>query len=90
MSIAFFSLIFPAARRARKGTLGQAGDGTQAKFTSKEFWIAKIMNILGGAVYLIVITNLIEILSCNFDEDPWELYATSTIKCYSGVHFLYI
>lgn len=63
LSIVFFSLIFPAAKRARKGTLGQASDGTQAKFTNKEFWIAKIMNILGGAAYLAVITNLIEILA---------------------------
>ena len=90
LSIAFFSLIFPAAKRARKGTLGQASDGTQAKFTNKEFWIAKIMNILGGAAYLVVITNLIEIFAWNFDSDPWTLYSTNSIECYNAEHFLYL
>jgi hypothetical protein len=90
MCFIFILVVFPAAKRARKNTLGLNKDSTKANFKSKEFWIARLVSIIGGALYMPIMKNLMEPFACNFNTKPWAIYKDSTNLCWELNHFLYI
>ena len=90
VGILFIFLIFPASRRASEGHLGRNPNGTKLKVCSREFWLFQVINILAASFYSPIMSKMMEIYSCNYNVQPWVLYADSTFECFTEGHFMYL
>jgi len=90
--IMYLCLAIPATRYAQIGTLGMSEDGKNAKFPSKQFFLSKGVGVLGGACYMPIMKNLMDVLSCDFTASPWSLYRSAEVNCFGNdaPYYIYV
>lgn len=88
-----FALISPRAiQLAKSGTLGLNKDRSKAKFPSPQFFLAKLISLIGKSAYLTIMKAFLNVFSCTYDDSNGDWYVTrnSDLTCFSSFHSMYI
>ena len=64
LSLIYFIIAVPAIKLAQSGKLGMGADGKKAKTFSPQWFYAQALNVLGGALYVMLLRNMFSILIC--------------------------
>ena len=71
LAIFYFCIAVPAIKLAQSGKLGIGKDGKKARFGSFPWFYAQALNVLGGALYVMIMRSLFSVLIC----------AEDTVRC---------
>ena len=68
LAILYTFLVKPAAVKARDGTLGMRKNGLPAKFCTRPFLFAKLVQIMSASFYTFILKNLLDAFSCDYSD----------------------
>jgi hypothetical protein len=65
LALFYFSIALPAIKLAQSGKLGMGKDGKKARAGSGAWFYAQALNVLGGALYVMLLRNMFSVLICS-------------------------
>ncbi|EAR90173.2 transmembrane protein, putative (macronuclear) [Tetrahymena thermophila SB210] len=91
-----FSLIYgllsiKSLKYLKNETLGLDSSGQIATFPHPQFFLVKIIQIIGSNLFFLIMRTFIDSFVCNWSQvQPWYLVRDSSIMCFDNTHYIHM
>ncbi|KAL4473833.1 hypothetical protein ABPG74_022697 [Tetrahymena malaccensis] len=90
-SLIYGLLSLKSLKYLKDETLGLDGSGQIATFPHPQFFLLKIIQIVGSNLFYLIMRSFIDSFVCNWSQvQPWHLVRDSSIMCFDNTHYIHM